>query len=64
MTKDKTGVEPSRQSISAILLMVISRGGASILGILHPQPAVAFDPQTLDRVNFIRLRSWPTSFRH
>lgn len=59
ITKDKTGVEPARQSISAILLMTISRDGASILGIMHPQPAVPFDPQTLDRVHFIRLRSWP-----
>jgi hypothetical protein len=59
MTKDQTGVEPARQSISAILLMTISRDGASILGILHPQPAVPFDPKMLDQIHFIRLRSWP-----
>ena len=59
MTKDKTSVEPARQSISALLLMGISRDSASIVGVLHPAPAVAFDHRTLDRIHFIRLRSWP-----
>jgi hypothetical protein len=59
MTKDKTGVEPARQSISAIILMGISRDQASLLGVLHPAPAVPFDHEIFDQVHFIRLRSWP-----
>ena len=58
--REKNGsIEPARQSISAILLMRIGEDGASVIGVLHPVPAVPFDPWTLERIHFIRLRQWP-----
>ena len=60
--KDGT-VEPARQSISAILLMGIHQDRASVIGVLHPEPAVPLDPSLLERVHFVRLRHWPIKER-
>ena len=56
-------VAPARQSISAILLMQIRWDGIYVIGVLHPAPAVVFDPSTFDHVNFVRLRQWPIEER-
>ena len=52
-------VEPSRRSISAVVLMTISQDIANVIGLLHPDPAVPFDPNVLSNVHFLRFRSWP-----
>jgi hypothetical protein len=59
LTQDGTQVEPARQSISAILLVTIGRGGASMIGLLHPAAAHAFDHTCLPKVHFVRLTDWP-----
>ena len=51
-------VTPVRQSISAILLVATWKNQLEVLGMLHPQPAVAFDYRTFREVHFLRLE-WP-----
>jgi hypothetical protein len=57
--KSRTKIVPHRQSISAILLVAISGAQSDIVGILHPEPAVVFDPSLFPRVPYIRVRNWP-----
>jgi hypothetical protein len=59
LDKSGTRIVPRRQSISAILLVSISHSQAEMVGILHPEPAVGFDPALLPRVPFLRLKNWP-----
>jgi len=59
----KSGREiiPCRQSISAILLVAISGIQADVVGILHPEPSVAFAPALLPQVPYLRVKNWPIS---
>jgi len=52
-------VEPCRQSISVILLVHILGCSCWIVGILHPEPAVAFDIKLLPEIPFLRIANWP-----
>jgi hypothetical protein len=57
---DESGrVVPIRQSISAILLVAIYPNQANVVGILHPEPRVAFSPALLWRIPYVCLRNWP-----
>jgi hypothetical protein len=58
------GVEPARQSISAILLASITEGSISVIGLLHPEPAIAFSPAVFARVHFVRFATWPIRAGH
>ncbi len=59
----KSGREiiPCRRSISAILLVAISGFQADVVGILHPEPSVAFTPALLPQVPYLRVKNWPIS---
>ena len=57
--KSRTKIVPCRQSISAILLVAMCWNQAHIVGILHPEPVVAFDPELLRQVPYVRLKNWP-----
>jgi hypothetical protein len=59
LTRDKTDVEPARQSISAVLLVTIGADTAHAIGLIHPAPAQPFNPNLLPRVHFLRLTNWP-----
>jgi hypothetical protein len=59
LDKSGTKIVPRRQSISAILLVAISGRESEVVGVLHPQPAVAFDPNLFPQVPYIRLSHWP-----
>ncbi|MGA2965272.1 MAG: hypothetical protein ABSD64_03600 [Terriglobales bacterium] len=58
---DRSGrqIVPRRQSISAILLVAISGRQADVVGVLHPQPAIVFDPNLFPQVPYLRLSHWP-----
>lgn len=47
-----------RESISAILLLAIGEHELHAVGMLHPEPAVAFDYRSLIELPFLRL-AWP-----
>jgi hypothetical protein len=57
LSKDASTVEPARQSISAILLMTISGEDAAMIGLLHPEPTMRFDPATFEHVHFCKVRT-------
>lgn len=59
ITKDKAGIEAARRSISAIVLMTIGAETGGVIGILHPDPVHPLDPQTFERMHFVRLATWP-----
>ena len=50
---------PARRSISAVLLVEMNQGGISIIGALHPDPAVPLDPDLLPGIPLCHLRCWP-----
>lgn len=52
-------IEPARQSISAVLLGVLSDYDLCLVGILHPAAAKPFEHGTLPGVPFVRLSTWP-----
>lgn len=54
-------IEPCRQSISAILLVVLDYNSCLILGILHPEPTYSFDISCFPDVPFCRIANWPCS---
>jgi len=49
---------PARQSISAILLVALWHNESHFIGLLHPEPEVAFDYHCLPDVPFLRV-AWP-----
>jgi hypothetical protein len=51
-------ITAARKSISAVLLVAISEHEIHAVGILHPEPAVAFDYRSLLELPFLRL-GWP-----
>lgn len=53
------GVEPARQSISAVILVGLTPHGCGLVGVLHPAPAHSFDPRTFSSVPFLKLIEWP-----
>lgn len=53
------GVEPARQSISAVMLVNVTANGANLIGVLHPEPAYAFEPRTFETVHFLKVVNWP-----
>lgn len=57
--KTRKKIIPFRQSISAILLIAIFGDQARVVGLLHPQPAVSFNPSLFPRVPYVRLSKWP-----
>jgi hypothetical protein len=57
--KDHIAVEPARQSISAILLIALQPSTRAVVGLLHPAPAVPFDPNLLPKVPFAKVKNWP-----
>jgi hypothetical protein len=57
--KGRISVEPARQSISAILLIAFGPDGSSVVGLLHPAPAIPFDPSLLPKVPFVKVKTWP-----
>lgn len=59
LDKSRSRIVPRRQSISAILLVSISHIQAEIVGILHPAPAVRFDPALFRKVPYLRVKNWP-----
>jgi hypothetical protein len=52
-------VVPCRRSISAILLTQVYSRYTRIVGLLHPEPAVPFDPHGLPQVPYLRFKQWP-----
>lgn len=52
-------IAPCRQSISALLLVAISGIQADVVGILHPEPSVAFAPALFPQIPWLRVRNWP-----
>lgn len=55
----KNGIEPCRQSFSAIILSTIYSDRLSLIGILHPQPRVSFNISILPEIPFCRVSNWP-----
>jgi hypothetical protein len=49
---------PIRQSISAVLLVALWEQELHAVGLLHPEPAVAFDYRSIVELPFLRLE-WP-----
>lgn len=52
-------ITPRRQSISAILLITIHPNESRVVGLLHPEPATAFDPNWFPKVPYLRFTHWP-----
>lgn len=52
-------VIPCRQSISAILLIQIYPSYTRTVGLLHPEPAIPFNPHLLPQVPYVRFKQWP-----
>ena len=52
------GIIAVRESISAVLLIAIWENQLHAVGMLHPEPAVAFDYHSLIELPFLRL-DWP-----
>ena len=52
-------IVPRRKSISAILLVAISYRQAQIVGIVHPEPAIRFDPNLFPNVPYLCVKKWP-----
>jgi hypothetical protein len=61
LRKDESGeqIVPCRQSISVIFLIALCWDQAHVVGILHPEPAIPFNPAVLWRVPYLRLKTWP-----
>ena len=57
------GVEPCRQSISAIILLGIFAEKCFAVGILHPDPQYVFAIGLLPSVPFLRMKRWPPESR-
>ena len=56
----KGGIEPCRQSISAVLLSMIGRDGECIVyGALHPDAARPLPTNRLRDIPFARVHPWP-----
>lgn len=55
----KEKVQPCRKTISAILFMALFANQCHISGIIHPEPSMSFDINSLREVPFFRLKSWP-----
>ena len=55
----KGELESCRKSISAILLFSVTGSSASVVGLLHPDPAHKFPPQLLSSVPFIGMKEYP-----
>jgi len=53
------GIEPCRQSISAILLINIKLDCCTVIGLLHPEPAVALPISFFKGVPFLKIKKWP-----
>jgi hypothetical protein len=53
-------VVPVRRSISAILLTAIWHSEISVVGLLHPDPAMPFDYKIMREIPFLRL-CWPVA---
>jgi hypothetical protein len=58
-SKEGQGVEPSRQSISGILLIVVGNESLSVVGLLHPSAARPLAHELFRDVHFVRLKAWP-----
>jgi len=54
------GIVAVRESISAVLLIAILEHELYAVGMLHPEPAVAFDYHSLIELPFLRL-DWPVN---
>ena len=52
-------VVPCRRSISGILLFGMSAYASSVVGLLHPAPAVRFDSASMAEVPFLYVQDWP-----
>jgi len=52
-------IVPCRQSISALLLVAISGIQADVVGILHPEPSIAFAPALFPQVPYLKVKNWP-----
>ncbi len=50
---------PCRKSVSAILLIQIYPSCTRIVGLLHPEPAIPFNPNWFPKVPYLRFRQWP-----
>lgn len=53
------GIEPCRQTISAVLLVSIPGAHATVVGALHPKPLVELDFETFMPIPFAYLKPWP-----
>jgi hypothetical protein len=58
LTIREGNIVPARQSISAVLLVALWEQELHAVGLLHPEPAVAFDYRSLIELPFLRLE-WP-----
>lgn len=54
-------VIPCRQSISAILLVVLDNESCLIVGLLHPEPSYRFDIAYFSDIPFLKVANWPCS---
>ncbi|MDD4893978.1 MAG: hypothetical protein PHW54_01520 [Candidatus Omnitrophica bacterium] len=54
----KGEIVPCRQSISAILLVVLDNNSCLFVGLLHPQPAYPFDIDYFPDIPFLRMTNW------
>jgi len=57
----KGKIEPCRQSISAILLVILDANSCLIKGLLHPAPAIPFDISLFPDIHFLKVANWPCS---
>lgn len=51
----------ARESISAILLVAMSRNLIEVYGVLHPDPIIPLDTGNFPEVPFLCMKSWPVS---
>jgi hypothetical protein len=57
------GIEPCSKSISSIILANISSNSISVLGLLHPEPAIFLDSNMFPKIPFCRVSNWPCADR-
>jgi len=57
--KSSGQIVPCRQSISAILLVSISGNRSDVVGLLHPEPTITFNPSLFPLVPYLSLVDWP-----
>jgi hypothetical protein len=56
---DAGRIVPCLPHVSAVWLVGIFGDQSRLVGVLHPEPEIPFEPNLFPRVPYVRLRNWP-----